>query len=43
MILTIYLLKLNFMNNFARILTTRKAIDVIDTIEKNLTIDKSIP
>ena len=37
------LIRLNFLNNFTRILTTKKANDVIEIIDKNLTIDKSIP
>ena len=38
-----YLIRLNFLDNFTRILTTRKVIDVIEITEKNLTIDKSTP
>ena len=40
---SIKLIRLYFLNNFTRILTIRKVIDVIDIIAKNLTIDKSIP
>ena len=40
---SIKLIRLNFLNNFTRILTIRKVIDVIDIIDKNLIIDKSIP
>ena len=36
-------IRLNFLNNFTRILTIRKVIDVIDTIERSLTIDRSTP
>ena len=36
-------IRLDFFNNLIRILTTRKVIDVIDIIDKNLTIDRSIP
>ena len=36
-------IRLNFLNNFTRILTTMKVIDVMDIIEKNLTIDRSTP
>ena len=43
MIFSMYLIKLNFLNNCIRILTTRKVIDVIDMIDKNRTIVKSIP
>ena len=38
-----YLIRLNFLNNFTIILTTKKVIDVTEIIDKNLTIDKSIP
>ena len=34
---------MNFLNNFTRILTARKVIDVMDIIDKNLTIDRSTP
>ena len=37
------LIRLNFLNNFKRILTIKTTIDVIDIIDKNLTIDKSMP
>ena len=43
MIYSIKLIRLNFLNNLTRILTTRKVIDVRDIIDKNLTIDRSIP
>ena len=36
-------MRLDFLNNLIRILTTRKVIDVTDIIDKNLTIDRSIP
>ena len=37
------LIRLDFLNSLTRILITRKVIDVRDIIDKNLTIDKSIP
>ena len=40
---SIKLIRLNFLNNLTRILTTRKVIDVRDIIDKTLTIDRSIP
>ena len=40
---SMYLIRLNFLNNFTSILTTKKVIDVTEIIDKNLTIDKSIP
>ena len=40
---SMYLIRLNFLNNFTIILTTKKVIDVTEIIDKNLTIDKSIP
>ena len=43
MIFSITLIRLNFLNNFTRILTARKVIDVMDIIDKNLTIDRSTP
>ena len=43
MIFSIKLIRLNFLNNLTRILTTKKVIDVRDIIDKNLTIDRSIP
>ena len=43
MIFSIKLIRLDFLNNFKRILTSRKVIDVRDMIDKNLTIDRSIP
>ena len=43
MILSINLIRLNFLNNAKRILIIRKIIDVTEIIDKNLTIDKSIP
>ena len=36
-------IRLDFFNSLKRILTTRKVIDVMDIIDKNLTIDRSIP
>ena len=42
-IFSIKLIRFNFWNNFTRILTKRKVIDVMDIIDKNLTIDRSIP
>ena len=43
MIFSITLMRFDFLNNITRILTTRKVIDVRDIIDKNLTIDRSIP
>ena len=43
MIFSIKLIRFDFLNNLTRILTTRKVIDVRDIIDKNLTIDRSIP
>ena len=43
MIFPIESIKLNFLNIFIIILTTRKEIEVIDIIDKNLTMEKSIP
>ena len=43
MIFSIKFIRLDFFNNLIRILTTRKVIDVTDIIDKNLTIDRSIP
>ena len=43
MIFSIKLIKLDFLNNLTRILATRKVIDVMDIIDKNLTIDRFIP
>ncbi len=37
------LIRFDFFNNLIRILTTRKVIDVTDIIDKNLTIERSIP
>ena len=36
-------MRFNFLNNLTIILTTRKVIDVIDIIDKSLTIERSIP
>ena len=43
MIFSIKLIRLDFLNSLTRILITRKVIDVRDIIDKNLTIDRSIP
>ena len=43
MIFSIKLIRLDFLNSLTRILITRKVIDVRDIIDKNLTIDISIP
>mgnify|MGYP001188488474 FL=1 len=43
MIFSIKFIILDFLNSFTRILITRKVIDVRDIIDKNLTIDISIP
>ncbi len=43
MMFSIKLIKLDFLNNLTRILATRKVIDVMDIIDKNLTIDRFIP
>ena len=36
-------MRLNLLTNLTIILTNKKAIDVIDITDNNLTIDKSIP
>ena len=43
MILSMKLISFNFLNKCTRILTKRKVIDVMDIIDKNLTIDRSTP
>ena len=40
---SIKFIRLNFLNNFTRILTIRKVIDVMDIIDRNVTIDRSTP
>ena len=40
---SIKLIRLYFLNNFTRIRTIRKVIDVMDIIDRNLTIDRSTP